>query len=151
MNLLLRERCFDGWRSAELGKLFEMITGEEEVIAKYGDEVAKMIANYVLLCLPDLPGMVPLMEDPIEAIAYIRRNSRDRNDAYEDAWNRFGTAISALEAGFGKIFLIPKTQLVFEESDGNDASDRPDNDVRWKGPEDGPDDTSCLGGAGVPV
>ncbi|NTW14819.1 MAG: hypothetical protein HGA38_00440 [Candidatus Moranbacteria bacterium] len=85
-----------------------------------------------------------------EAVSDIEEKSRKREPC-EDDWNRLWTALSSLEALFGKTFLIPKTRLVLGDTEATSAPSEEEEPGRWKGPGNGSDDTPRFGGAGVAV
>jgi len=150
VNLALQDRYFFGEGSSDWDTLLEKVSGERDVVSRYGKGVVRLLGEYVLGKLPDFSGMYPLLMRLCEAVSDIEEKSWNR-ESCEDDWNRLWTTLSSLEELFGKTFLIPRARLVLENMEATSASSEEEEPGRWKGPGNGPDDTPRLGGAGVAV
>ncbi|NTW30063.1 MAG: hypothetical protein HGB34_00755 [Candidatus Moranbacteria bacterium] len=149
INLALQGRYFFGEGSSDWDALLEKVSGERDVVLKYGEGVERLLGEYVLGKLPDFSGMSPLLTRLCEAVSDIEEKSRT-GESCEDDWNRLWTTFSSLETLFGQTFLIPRARLVPKDSEATSASSE-EGTGRWKGPGSGPDDAPRLGGTGVAV
>ncbi|HWQ59867.1 MAG TPA: hypothetical protein VN420_01820 [Candidatus Fimivivens sp.] len=148
INLMLQRRYFFGDGSSEIEEIMEIVSGERDVLERYGPEMMENIGTYVLGKLPDFPSMEPLLEKLAHAVCDIDEKTRNREPCDED-WDRLGKALASLETRFGKKFLIPQATIVLRTDDENRSPTSPpvsDSGETFRDSDRGSDRRPPLGG-----